>query len=115
MRNISSYSWRKIQYFEKLSNHSFGTALDFLPKSWNGKAAYWNWVRDFREDWYNIPHEQRWSPPQILIDIFESQGFVWGGKWLYFDPMHFEYRPELFLLRNYLAKRSNKKYANTKK
>jgi hypothetical protein len=23
---------------------------------------------------------------------------VWGGKWLFFDTMHFEYRPEIFNL-----------------
>ncbi|WGK70292.1 M15 family metallopeptidase [Candidatus Haliotispira prima] len=104
LRNISTYSWRKIQYFEKLSNHSFGTALDLLPQSWHGKAAYWNWERDRQEDWFNIPYKERWSPPQSVIDAFESEGFIWGGKWLYFDPMHFEYRPELYLLRDFLAK-----------
>ncbi len=41
---------------------------------------------------------------QVLIDGFESEGFIWGGKWLYSDTMHFEYRPELYLLRDSLAK-----------
>ncbi|NUM57423.1 MAG: M15 family metallopeptidase, partial [Bdellovibrionaceae bacterium] len=27
---------------------------------------------------------------------FESEGFIWGGKWNHYDTMHFEYRPELF-------------------
>ncbi len=35
-------------------------------------------------------------PPTVLV--FERQGFVWGGKWFFFDTMHFEYRPELLLL-----------------
>jgi hypothetical protein len=25
-------------------------------------------------------------------------GFIWGGKWLFFDTMHFEYRPEILIL-----------------
>ena len=37
-------------------------------------------------------------PPQPVIDAFERNGFVWGGKWLFFDPLHFEYRPETLLL-----------------
>ena len=102
IKEISTYSWRRVRYFGKLSNHSFGTALDLLPYDWQGKAAYWNWERDFREDWFNVPHKQRWSPPQKVIDAFEAEGFIWGGKWLYFDMMHFEYRPELYRLREFL-------------
>ena len=30
-----------------------------------------------------------------IVDAFQKHGFVWGGKWLFFDTMHFEYRPEL--------------------
>jgi hypothetical protein len=33
--------------------------------------------------------------PYEIVDIFEKQGFIWGGKWYHFDTMHFEYRPEL--------------------
>jgi hypothetical protein len=36
--------------------------------------------------------------PSAVITAFEHQGFVWGGKWLFFDMMHFEYRPEIFIL-----------------
>jgi hypothetical protein len=38
-------------------------------------------------------------PPAALVRAFERQGFVWGGKWLFFDTMHFEYRPEILLMR----------------
>jgi hypothetical protein len=33
-----------------------------------------------------------------VIRIFESFGFIWGGKWRYYDTMHFEYRPEILVL-----------------
>ena len=36
--------------------------------------------------------------PAMADDIraaCERHGFVWGGKWLHFDTMHFEFRPEL--------------------
>ncbi|MCL2443985.1 MAG: M15 family metallopeptidase [Treponema sp.] len=32
------------------------------------------------------------------MKTFESQGFIWGGKWQLFDTMHFEYRPEILIL-----------------
>ena len=50
-------------------------------------------------DWWTIPYEERWSPPAALVRAFERQGFIWGGKWFFFDTMHFEYRPELLLMR----------------
>ena len=36
------------------------------------------------------------SPPSF-VEVFEQHGFVWGGKWLYFDTIHFEYRPEALI------------------
>ena len=41
------------------------------------------------------PLTSRWMPPYEIINIFEEEGFIWGGKWLIWDNMHFEYRPEL--------------------
>ena len=35
------------------------------------------------------------SYPTEIIEAFEKQGFIWGGKWYHYDIMHFEYRPEL--------------------
>ena len=31
----------------------------------------------------------------VIVDVFERNGFIWGGKWYHYDTMHFEYRPEL--------------------
>jgi len=30
------------------------------------------------------------------VQLFESERFIWGGRWYHFDTMHFEYRPEFF-------------------
>jgi hypothetical protein len=54
----------------RLSNHSFGLALDL-----------------------NVPGNQRGTVGQMnrdVVQIFESWGFTWGGHWRYTDPMHFE-------------------------
>jgi hypothetical protein len=39
----------------------------------------------------------RWANqiPQVIVDAFEAEGFIWGGRWYHYDTMHFEYRPEL--------------------
>jgi len=47
--------------------------------------------------WRNSPSPLKWTNryPQSLVEAFEAEGFIWGGRWYYFDTMHFEYRPEL--------------------
>jgi hypothetical protein len=52
-----------------------------------------------------IPLERRWQPPEKVIRAFEYEGFIWGGKWIFFDTMHFEYRPELHEINRLLAAR----------
>ena len=54
----------------KLSNHSFGLALDL-----------------------NVPGNQRGTVGEMdrgVVAIFKEWGFGWGGDWGYTDPMHFE-------------------------
>lgn len=81
-----TFNWRKIAGTERLSNHSFGTAIDLNLD----KAAYWRWQKPeqletfSRKDW-----------PNEIVETFERHGFIWGGKWWHFDTMHFEYRPEI--------------------
>ncbi|QSH93775.1 hypothetical protein C5O78_01670 [Treponema phagedenis] len=102
------FSWRSIRDSEQRSNHSWGIALDILPKDWKKYNVYWLWAAHKKEMWMKIPPKNRWSPPQEIIDIFESEGFIWGGKWMLWDTMHFEYRPELIILQKLLSE--NKEY-----
>lgn len=99
VRNIEiAYSFidKEIAGTRGRSHHAFGMAIDLIPTSYGGKHVYWRWSRVFnRESWAQIPVEERWSPPQAVIEAFESHGFVWGGKWPRFDTIHFEYRPEI--------------------
>lgn len=95
------YLWRKIRDTDGKSFHSYGAAIDLMPKYLSGKAVYWNWEKQrIGEKWAAIPLKDRWIPPQKVIDIFEDHGFIWGGKWAVWDNMHFEYHPELILLMN---------------
>jgi hypothetical protein len=64
------YYPRFIAGSNKLSNHSFGLAVDL-----------------------NVPGNQRGTVGEIhrgVVDIFKRWGFAWGGDWNYTDPMHFE-------------------------
>ncbi len=99
--SIEGYNWRKIADTPSRSNHSWGIAVDILPKNWGKKNIYWNWVSYWNDKWMLIPLDRRWIPPAPVIAAFEEEGFIWGGKWLLWDNMHFEYRPELMTLKKW--------------
>jgi len=80
-----TFVWRKIANTDRQSAHSFGVSLDINVK----RSAYWEW---------QTPKEPiRWKNaiPQAIVDAFEAEGFIWGGRWYHYDTMHFEWRPEL--------------------
>jgi hypothetical protein len=95
---LEGWSWRNIAETQSRSYHSYGLAVDIMPKSYGGKETYWLWASNRRSDWWNISYNERYHPPSAVIKAFETYGFIWGGKWLYFDTMHFEYRPEILIL-----------------
>lgn len=78
-----TFNWRTIAGTRELSMHSWGIAIDLDV----GLSNYWR----------NSPQPLVWTNhyPQSIVDAFEAEGFIWGGRWYYFDTMHFEYRPEL--------------------
>ena len=79
----ATYEWRVILNTNRMSVHSFGAAIDIRVEY----SRYWGWDgKDF--EWAN-------EIPQAVVDAFEAEKFVWGGRWYHYDTMHFEYRPEL--------------------
>ena len=97
LKSADAYNWRRIAGTNRLSFHSLGIAVDVLPKRITGEI-FWSWAHDKNpEGWMLTPLSRRWTPPQAVIDIFEDEGFIWGGKWAIWDNMHFEYHPELIL------------------
>jgi len=84
-RNSGGFAARKIAGTDRISAHSFGIAID-LDKS---ESDYWRWQKRPPLRWRN-------RFPQAIVDAFEAEGFIWGGRWYHYDTMHFEYRPELF-------------------
>jgi len=98
---MHGWNWRNIAGTQSRSSHSYGVAIDILPASLGGKETYWQWAAQRGKEWWNIPYEDRYHPPDAVIKAFESHGFIWGGKWPFFDTMHFEYRPEVFILSGF--------------
>jgi len=94
--SMGTFNWRKIAGTQRLSMHAFGIAIDFklpnrLGRYWRWDGAYSNQNKVFPED---ILRDQDFNR---VVSIFESHGFIWGGKWWHYDSIHFEYRPELTL------------------
>lgn len=100
IHSLGGYNPRTIAGNNNRSIHSWGIALDILPKN-NKKHIYWEWSRrSYGKKWVTIPLKNKWMPPEKVIQIFEKYGFIWGGKWEIWDNMHFEYRPEIITYRN---------------
>jgi hypothetical protein len=95
---LEGWLWRDIAATESRSYHSYGLAIDIIPRSYGGREAYWLWTLNHRPDWWNVPYSQRYQPPQAVITAFETYGFIWGGHWPIYDTIHFEYRPEILIL-----------------
>ncbi|HQG32791.1 MAG TPA: M15 family metallopeptidase [Deltaproteobacteria bacterium] len=70
----------------RTSGHAYGIAVDI-----NGDLAY------FAGGHKGEPYLYRNNVPRFLVEIFEKNGFIWGGRWHSYDAMHFEYRPELLM------------------
>ena len=88
-----TFNYRVISGTNRLSPHSFGIAIDLA----SDKRDYWKWAS--KED----GQERLASYPRELVEVFENNNFVWGGKWSHFDILHFEYRPEIILKARYFA------------
>ena len=105
IKSADAYYWRIISGTNRKSFHSLGIAVDILPSKLGGKAIFWSWTKDNDpEGWMLTPLNRRWMPPQKVIDIMEEEGFIWGGKWIIFDNMHFEYHPELIKFARAVSK-----------
>ncbi len=96
---IYSFHRKNVKGSRTLSFHAYGLALDLIPRSYNGQHANWAWSRTYKRYWYRIPAEERWSPPRMVMNAFKRHGFIWGGDWIRFDCVHFEYRPEIAFTR----------------
>lgn len=66
-----AYNFRMMRGSAHLSMHSYGCAIDLDPEG-------------------NVFGSHQWSMPQTVIDIFKSEGWIWGGAWSKPDAQHFQ-------------------------
>lgn len=92
-----TYNYRRISGTGRLSPHSFGIAIDLK----SDKKDYWKWATRKQGE------ERIKGYPSEIVEIFEKNNFVWGGKWGHFDILHFEYRPEIIFKAKYFNKDKN--------
>ena len=91
-----TYNYRVIAGTSQLSPHAFGIAIDLK----SNPHDYWRWATKEQGQ------SRLASYPQNLVQAFEEQGFIWGGKWAHFDFLHFEYRPEIVIKSKYMVKKA---------
>jgi len=99
-----TYTSKLVAGTNRRSAHNFGIAIDI------GIAVSNYWLWDFKHakgltrdqehvvenaiGLADVPRFRNRIPLEIIA-VFEDHGFIWGGHWLHYDTMHFEYRPEL--------------------
>jgi hypothetical protein len=81
-----TYLCRAVADTGQPSMHGWGAAIDINP----ARSQYWLWRHSG-----GGPSDYVNSVPPEIVAVFERHGFIWGGRWVHFDTMHFEYRPEL--------------------
>jgi D-alanyl-D-alanine carboxypeptidase-like protein len=81
-----TYACRSVADAGQPSMHGWGAAIDINP----ALSDYWLWRRST-----SGPSDYVNRVPPDIVRVFERHGFIWGGRWLHYDTMHFEYRPEL--------------------
>ena len=90
--NAGAFNYRAVSKTGRMSAHSYGIAIDLNSQLTN----YWKWGNSkFSEvdELININKDNQ--IPYEIIQLFEENGFIWGGRWYHYDTMHFEYRPDL--------------------
>lgn len=89
-----TFNYRNIAGTSLPSAHSFGTAIDLAAN----RKDYWQWTS-------RLEVQKRMALyPSEVVKIFERNNYIWGGRWGYFDLMHYEYRPELIYKAKYFSK-----------
>ena len=84
-----TYNCRLIAGTNRRSTHGFGIAIDIA----GAHSHYWRWSKSDANGHFPYRNEIPWE----IVRIFETHGFIWGGKWYHYDTMHFSYRPEILL------------------
>lgn len=67
------WNFRRAKGWDVLSVHAWGAAVDHCPDIGRMGSA-----------------EDAATYPRFIVEAFEAEGLVWGGRWKLPDAMHFE-------------------------
>jgi hypothetical protein len=85
---VQTYCNRQMRGSKNKSLHSWGIAVDINPAT-NGYYIGWQATEKGRHLWKR-------DIPLKVIQVFENNGFIWGGRWKTIkDFMHFEIKNEV--------------------
>lgn len=90
-----TFNYRIIAGTGRLSPHGFGIAIDLARDN----RDFWKWASREQGEKRLISYSKE------MVEVFEKNNFVWGGKWGHFDILHFEYRPEIILKARYFGEK----------
>lgn len=87
--NTSAFNYRKVANKDKLSNHSFGFAIDFNP--FQNPAVYSDGTSSPSGSKYDKKQPGTISGDSFITLEFKKLGWTWGGDWNSLkDYQHFE-------------------------
>jgi len=87
--NTSAFNYRFVANTTRLSNHSWGRAIDFNPVQ--NPAVYNDGSKAPKNANYNIKAKGTLTEEHELVVFFKSRGWRWGGDWTSLkDYQHFD-------------------------
>jgi len=87
--NTSAFNYRFVANTTRLSNHSWGRAIDFNPVQ--NPAVYKDGSMAPKNASYNIKTKGTLTEDHELVVFFKSRGWRWGGDWTSLkDYQHFD-------------------------
>lgn len=86
VNNSNGFSYRKVAGTDRLSNHSFGRAIDINPEINPYIKGEYSYGLD-----YDPTKPGTLTKDSVIVQYFKNRGWIWGGDWTdRKDYMHFE-------------------------
>jgi len=86
VNNSNGFSYRKVVGTDRLSNHSFGRAIDINPQINTYIKGEYSYGLD-----YDPTKPGTLTEDSVIVQYFKNRGWEWGGDWVdRKDYMHFE-------------------------
>jgi hypothetical protein len=87
--NTSAFNYRFVANTTRLSNHSWGRAIDFNPVQ--NPAVYKDGSKAPKNSDYNTKAKGTLTEDHELVKFFKERGWRWGGDWTSLkDYQHFD-------------------------